>query len=107
MSKKEQLEGLRQEEQKLEQQKLESAKKIDQLSTNLQNSQLNISQASSFFTFCSLIRIKFVFVIKRSQVLHNVKLKHNKLYQNEKVLGLNFVAEILLVLAYLKKRRRI
>lgn len=45
-SKKEQLEGLRMEEERLEKQKTESIKKLDSLSVNLQDTQLNISQVS-------------------------------------------------------------
>ena len=43
-SKKEQLEGLRKEEQRLEQQKRESDVKLESLTTNLQDTQLSISQ---------------------------------------------------------------
>lgn len=44
MSKKEQMESLKQEEQKLEQQKNDSMRKLDSLTTNLQDTQLSISQ---------------------------------------------------------------
>lgn len=47
-SKKELLEGLRHEEQRLEQQKSESALKLQNLSQNLQDTQLNISQVIIF-----------------------------------------------------------
>lgn len=50
-SKKEQLEGLRQEEQRLEQQKNDSMKQLERLATNLQDTQLNISQASKLCKF--------------------------------------------------------
>lgn len=43
-SKKEQLEGLRIEEQRLEKLREESQKKLENLTTNLQDTQLNISQ---------------------------------------------------------------
>ncbi|CAH1102861.1 unnamed protein product [Psylliodes chrysocephalus] len=49
-SKKEQLEGLRMEEERLEKQKTESIKKLDSLSVNLQDTQLNISQAKALIT---------------------------------------------------------
>ncbi|KAF2898945.1 hypothetical protein ILUMI_07229 [Ignelater luminosus] len=49
-SKKEQLEGLRQEEQRLEQQKNESMNQLERLATNLQDTQLNISQAKAMIT---------------------------------------------------------
>lgn len=44
MSKKEQMESLKQEEQRLEQQKSDSMKKLDSLTSNLQETQLSISQ---------------------------------------------------------------
>lgn len=44
MSKKEQMESLKQEEQRLEQQKSDSMKKLESLTTNLQDTQLSISQ---------------------------------------------------------------
>lgn len=44
MSKKEQMESLKQEEQRLEQQKNDSMKKLESLTSNLQETQLNISQ---------------------------------------------------------------
>lgn len=44
MTKKEQMESLKQEEQRLEQQKIDSIKKLESLTTNLQETQLNISQ---------------------------------------------------------------
>lgn len=47
-SKKEQLDGLRQEEQRLEDQKNESLKKLESLTTNLQDTQLNISQVNEY-----------------------------------------------------------
>lgn len=47
-SKKEQLDGLRQEEQRLEDQKNESLKKLQSLTTNLQDTQLNISQVNEY-----------------------------------------------------------
>lgn len=43
-SKKEQLEGLKQEEQRLEQQRADNIRKLENLTTNLQDTQLNISQ---------------------------------------------------------------
>jgi len=43
-SKKEQLDGLRQEEQRLEEQKAESLQKLESITSNLQDTQLNISQ---------------------------------------------------------------
>lgn len=43
-SKKEQLEGLRNEEQRLEKQKKDGQKKLENLTSNLQDTQLNISQ---------------------------------------------------------------
>lgn len=43
-SKKEQLEGLRNEEQRLEKLKEESRKRLESLTTNLQDTQLSISQ---------------------------------------------------------------
>lgn len=46
-SRKQQLEGLRMEEQRLEQQKLESSKKLENLTGNLQDTQLNISKVSN------------------------------------------------------------
>lgn len=46
MGKKEQLENLKQEEQKLEQQRTDSLRKLETLTTNLQDTQLNISQVS-------------------------------------------------------------
>ncbi|KAK5647503.1 hypothetical protein RI129_002395 [Pyrocoelia pectoralis] len=49
-SKKQQLEGLRQEEQRLEEQKNEDVKKLDLLSTKLSDTQLNISQAKAMIT---------------------------------------------------------
>ncbi|CAH0550922.1 unnamed protein product [Brassicogethes aeneus] len=49
-SKKEQLEGLRMEEQRLEQQKIESSKKLEHLTGNLQDSQLNISKAKNLIS---------------------------------------------------------
>ncbi|XP_050510062.1 epidermal growth factor receptor substrate 15-like 1 isoform X2 [Diabrotica virgifera virgifera] len=49
-SKKEQLEGLRAEEERLEKQKTENMKKIEGLSVNLQDTQLNISQAKALIT---------------------------------------------------------
>ncbi|KAJ8927022.1 hypothetical protein NQ314_020585, partial [Rhamnusium bicolor] len=49
-SKKEQLEGLRQEEQRLEKQKAESMRKLDSLTSNLQDTQLSISQAKALIT---------------------------------------------------------
>lgn len=45
-SKKQQLEGLKQEEQRLEQQKVDNTRKLDQLTTKLQDTQLNISQVN-------------------------------------------------------------
>lgn len=44
MTKKEQMESLKQEEQRLEQQKNDSIKKLESLTSNLQETQLNISQ---------------------------------------------------------------
>lgn len=44
MSKKEQMESLKQEEQRLEQQKSDSMKKLESLTSNLQETQLSISQ---------------------------------------------------------------
>ncbi|KAJ8911718.1 hypothetical protein NQ315_013180 [Exocentrus adspersus] len=49
-TKREQLEGLRQEEQVLEKQKADSMKKLDNLTTNLQDTQLCISQAKALIT---------------------------------------------------------
>lgn len=46
-SKKEQLENLRKEEERLEQQKLDSDGQLNRLTTNLQDTQLQISQVSS------------------------------------------------------------
>lgn len=46
-SKKEQLEGLRIEEQRLEKMKEENQKKLENLTVNLQDTQLNISQVCS------------------------------------------------------------
>lgn len=43
-SKKEQLDGIKKEEQRLEQLKHENAKRLDKLTNNLQDTQLNISQ---------------------------------------------------------------
>lgn len=43
-SKKQQLEGLKQEEQRLEQQKVDNSRKLEQLTSKLQDTQLNISQ---------------------------------------------------------------
>lgn len=43
-SKKEQLEGLKQEEQRLEQQRMDNTRKLENLTTNLQDTQLSISQ---------------------------------------------------------------
>lgn len=43
-TKKEQLEGLKQEEQRLEQQKNDSTNKLHNLTTNLQDTQIGISQ---------------------------------------------------------------
>lgn len=43
-SKKQQLEGLKQEEQSLEQQKGDNSRKLEQLTTKLQDTQFNISQ---------------------------------------------------------------
>lgn len=59
MSKKEQLESLKQEELKLEQKKQEGAKKLDQLTSKLQDTQLNISQVSSFL-FMSYLNILII-----------------------------------------------
>lgn len=44
MTKKEQMESLKQEEQRLEQQKNDNMKKLESLTSNLQETQLNISQ---------------------------------------------------------------
>lgn len=44
MSKKEQMESLKQEEQRLEQQKNDSMKKLESLTSNLQDTQFSISQ---------------------------------------------------------------
>lgn len=52
-SKKEQLEGLKQEEQRLEQLKIDSTKKLENLTTNLQDTQLNISQVIGFQQKCN------------------------------------------------------
>ncbi|XP_019871079.1 epidermal growth factor receptor substrate 15-like 1 isoform X3 [Aethina tumida] len=49
-SRKQQLEGLRMEEQRLEQQKLESSKKLENLTGNLQDTQLNISKAKNLIS---------------------------------------------------------
>lgn len=49
LGKKEQLEGLKKEEQRLEQQKNESVRKLEHLSTSLQDTQLNISQVIIYF----------------------------------------------------------
>ncbi|KAK4885465.1 hypothetical protein RN001_001736 [Aquatica leii] len=49
-SKKQQLEGLRQEEQRLEEQKTENLKKLEHLSSKLSDTQLTISQAKAIIT---------------------------------------------------------
>ncbi|CAH1128231.1 unnamed protein product [Ceutorhynchus assimilis] len=49
-SKKELLDGLRQEEQRLEEQKNESLQKLESMTTNLQETQLNISQIKALTT---------------------------------------------------------
>ncbi|CAG9863146.1 unnamed protein product [Phyllotreta striolata] len=49
-SKKQQLEGLRMEEERLEKQKMENINKLESLSVNLQDTQLNISQAKALIT---------------------------------------------------------
>lgn len=49
-SKKEQLENLRKEEERLEQQKLDSDAQLNRLTTNLQDTQLQISQAKAKIT---------------------------------------------------------
>ncbi|ENN71982.1 epidermal growth factor receptor substrate 15-like 1 isoform X3 [Dendroctonus ponderosae] len=49
-SKKEQLDGLRQEEQQLEEQKKESLKKLESITTNLQETQFSISQLKALST---------------------------------------------------------
>lgn len=56
-SKREQLEGLKQEEQRLEQQRVDNLRKLENLTTNLQDTQLNISQVikfifSVFYFYC-------------------------------------------------------
>lgn len=51
-SKKEQLDGFRQEEQQLEEQKKESLKKLESITTNLQETQFSISQVSFLSGIC-------------------------------------------------------
>lgn len=51
MSKKEQMESLKQEEQRLEQQKSDSMKKLESLTSNLQETQLSISQVQKSCVF--------------------------------------------------------
>lgn len=59
-SKKQQLEGLKQEEQRLEQQKVDNSRKLEQLTSKLQDTQLNISQVyyNVIVTFPTIINLK-------------------------------------------------
>lgn len=76
MSKKEQLEGLKMEEQRLEEQKNENLRKLEQLTTNLQDTQLNISQVIIIYLFEQSVGILIDFF--KDQGAHNSTARANE-----------------------------